>query len=150
VAAADEAEVGQVLVNLTTNAGEAVEGRDGLVTVRTGEYYFDPAERPRWEFDANLEAGWYPMIMVSDDGHGMPAEVLGRVFDPFFTTKFPGRGLGLPAVLGIVRNHRGAIRITSEPDGGTTVTVLFQPLEDGRPRKRPSHTGSRAQLAGIA
>ncbi|MBI5481744.1 MAG: PAS domain S-box protein [Deltaproteobacteria bacterium] len=122
----DAAQVRQVVSNLLTNAAEAVEGRGGTITVRTGVMRGDhPALR-----DAYLGGELLPedhvFLEVADTGCGMDEATRLRVFDPFFTTKFPGRGLGLAAVLGIVRTHRGAVHVDSEVDRGTTFRVLFR------------------------
>src|SRR5262249_15936963 len=79
--------------------------------------------------DPDLAPGDYVCLEVSDDGPGMTEEVKGKIFDPFFTTKFTGRGLGLAAVQGIVRGHRGAIRVQTEPGKGARVQALFPPAE---------------------
>jgi len=122
---ADASQLRQVVMNLVTNAAEAIGSATGRITVRTGvmeagrEYLADAHLGP------NLPEGEYVFIEVEDDGHGMHPATLARIFDPFFTTKFTGRGLGLAAVLGIVRAHRGAIRVRSAPGQGTTMRVLL-------------------------
>jgi CheY-like chemotaxis protein len=73
--------------------------------------------------------GNYVVLSVKDDGQGMSEQTLGKVFDPFFTTKFQGRGLGMAAVLGIVRGHQGAIRIDSRLGSGTEVRLLLPARE---------------------
>ncbi len=135
---ADPARIQQVLRNLAANAVEAFDGRPGTVTVATGQLFADRAYLAGTFPPQDLAEGPYAYLEVSDDGPGMDAETLHRVFDPFYSTKFVGRGLGLPAVLGIVRSHRGAIRVDSDPGRGTTVRVLL-PV---RPRE-PSETGDR-------
>ena len=77
----------------------------------------------------DLKPGPFAYLEVSDTGCGMDEETLQRVFDPFFTTKFTGRGLGMSAVLGIVRGHQGAIRVYSEPGRGTTMKMLLPTVE---------------------
>ena len=74
-----------------------------------------------------LPEGDYVFLEIADTGCGMSAEILPRIFDPFFSTKFTGRGLGLAAVLGVVRGHGGALFVNSTPDGGTTFRLLFPP-----------------------
>ena len=115
----DAMQVQQVLQNLLRNAVEALVGRDG--TIRVSWTAVDlPYERgPLSHAAAQLPAGRYVRMDVSDDGPGMPADVLPRIFEPFFTTIFTGRGLGLASVHGIVRRHGGAIEVDSSPGAGT-------------------------------
>ncbi len=90
----------------------------------TTEYLTEPY------IDDNLPSGKYSYIEVTDTGSGMTEEVRRRLFDPFFTTKFTGRGLGMSAVLGIVRSHKGSMKIYSETGRGTNLRVLF-PTDSG-------------------
>lgn len=76
-------------------------------------------------------AGDYVYVEVCDDGPGIADEVLPRIFDPFFSTRFAGRGLGLAAVLGIVRSHEGAVHVSTSAKHGTTMRLLFPRLKDG-------------------
>lgn len=121
----DVTQVRQVVMNLITNAAEAIESDDGVVTVTTGELECDENYLAGTWLDDKLPAGPYVYFEVKDNGKGMEPETLERIFEPFFTTKFTGRGLGLAAVLGIVRGHGGALRIESSPGRGTTFRVLF-------------------------
>jgi PAS domain S-box-containing protein len=120
---ADPAQVRQVLRNLAANAAEASPD-GGVVTVRTAAAEVGPGD-PTDGYRPAPEPGRYVALEVADAGHGMAPDVQARMFDPFFTTRFPGRGLGLAAVLGIVRTHRGAIRVDTAPGRGTTVRVLW-------------------------
>jgi nitrogen-specific signal transduction histidine kinase/CheY-like chemotaxis protein len=121
----DATQVRQVLVNLITNASEALGGEDGVVSIRTGVTECDRQYLRETYLDDELAEGLYSHVEVSDTGCGMDRKTLSRIFDPFFTSKFTGRGLGLAAVLGIVRSHRGAIKVYSEPGQGTSFKVLF-------------------------
>jgi PAS domain S-box-containing protein len=121
----DPSQLRQLVMNLLTNASEALEGRAGAVRVRTGCLDADKATLVECVLGEDLAPGRYVFLEVEDEGSGMTAETQARMFDPFFTTKFAGRGLGLAATLGIVRGHRGAIRVRSQPGRGTTFGVLF-------------------------
>ena len=121
----DPAQLRQVLMNLVINASEAIGDRSGVVTISTGARHCD-AEYLRETFlDDSLPEGLYVSLEVSDTGCGMDKETQARIFEPFFTTKFTGRGLGMSAVLGIVRGHKGALKVYSEPGKGTTFRLLF-------------------------
>src|SRR5262249_11083191 len=122
---ADPSQIRQVLLNLVINASEALEDPNGYLRLRTGLTRVEPVPRDEPSPLKELPAGEYVYVEVSDTGCGMDRETLGRIFDPFFTTKFIGRGLGLAAVSGIVRAHRGAWHITSEPGRGSTFRILF-------------------------
>jgi two-component system cell cycle sensor histidine kinase/response regulator CckA len=122
---ADATQVRQVIMNLITNASEALGENGGLITLRTGVTEVTETDRAAHYLEYDLTPGSYVFLEVSDTGCGMDAETRARIFDPFFTTKFTGRGLGLAAVLGIVRGHRGAITVDSTPRRGTTFRVLF-------------------------
>jgi PAS domain S-box-containing protein len=123
----DPYQIRQVVLNLVTNASEAIAGSGGNVTVRTGTAVADAAELAASFGATDLAPGRYVFVEVSDTGTGITAETRARVFEPFFTTKFFGRGLGLASVLGIVRAHGGAIAIESEPGHGSRFRVLLPP-----------------------
>ncbi|HEY3282889.1 MAG TPA: PAS domain-containing protein [Armatimonadota bacterium] len=121
----DVAQVRQVAMNLITNASEALPEEGGVVELRTGLCYVDDAYLATTVPGTNALPGEYVYLEVEDTGCGMDEATLSRLFDPFFTTKFTGRGLGMAAVLGIVRGHEGAIRVTTEVGRGTTFTMLL-------------------------
>ncbi len=122
---ADATQVRQVIMNLITNASEALGEGEGYITVRTGVADCDPNDMAGTLAGEHCQSGRHAFVEVSDTGCGMDHETRARIFDPFFTTKFTGRGLGMAAVLGIVRGHRGAIRIQSAEGRGATFRVLF-------------------------
>jgi two-component system, cell cycle sensor histidine kinase and response regulator CckA len=123
---ADAGQLQQVLMNLIINAAEAIGVRPGAVAIRTGVTEISASDCHLWRHTGELPAaGRYVILQVSDDGCGMDALTLNRIFDPFFTTKFTGRGLGLAAVLGIVKGHRGGLRVESIPGAGTTFNLAF-------------------------
>jgi nitrogen-specific signal transduction histidine kinase/CheY-like chemotaxis protein len=121
----DPSQLQQIIMNLSINAAEAVDNK-GEISVVTGVAELDGARHANDIVCENVPpAGRYVFLEVRDSGAGMDADTLQRIFDPFFTTKSYGRGLGLAAVSGIVRKHRGVIRVTSSPGGGTTFTVYL-------------------------
>jgi two-component system, cell cycle sensor histidine kinase and response regulator CckA len=125
----DPSQVRQIVLNLIINASEAVGDRSGVITVAAGATRCDADYLRKTELHDGLAPGLYVHLEVTDTGCGMDAETRVRIFEPFFTTKFTGRGLGLAAVLGIVRAHKGAIKVYSEFGKGTTFKVLFPALD---------------------
>lgn len=121
----DSTQLRQVVMNLVINASDAIGDRSGFITIHTGSVRADADYLRRTYGSQNLEPGDYVYVEVSDSGCGMTPDTVSRIFDPFFTTKFTGRGLGLAAVLGIVKGHKGAIRVYSEPGKGTTFKMLL-------------------------
>ncbi len=149
LALADAAQVRQMVVNLVMNAAEAIGDKNGVITVSTGVLDCDREYlRDAWLGDEALE-GPYVFLEIADTGCGMEKQTLERVFDPFFTTKFLGRGLGLPAVLGIVRGHKGAIRVQSEPGEGTTFRILIPAMESVAATLPPLVGGDSAGSPGL-
>ncbi len=122
---ADVAQFQQVLLSLVTNASEAIGEIEGVITVSTGVGDCNQEFLNRSVIEQKPRPGRFVRLAVADTGCGMNDETLQRMFDPFFSTKFTGRGLGLSAVLGIVKGHGGAIIVDSEPGHGTTVQVLL-------------------------
>lgn len=122
---ADPTQIRQVIMNLITNASEALGDQSGTISVATGVESCDHAYLNGSYLADDLPEGQYVFVEVTDTGCGMDEQTQRRIFDPFFTSKFTGRGLGLAAVLGIVRSHRGAIKVYSEPGKGSVFKVLF-------------------------
>ncbi len=122
---ADPGQIQQIVMNLIMNAYEAMEDRHGTVSIITGWVVCDEQFLQSSRLDDKPRAGGYVFLDVTDSGCGMEDETKERLFDPFFSTKFTGRGLGMAAVLGIVKGHGGAVMVESEPGNGTTVRTLF-------------------------
>jgi PAS domain S-box-containing protein len=125
----DGAQLSQVVMNLITNAAEALEPGTGQISLRTGQVDLDESTRYQAGSAEEVPEGTYVYFEVTDSGCGMSPETRSKIFDPFFTTKFTGRGLGLAAVLGIVRGHHGTIEIDSELGRGTRIRVLLPSCE---------------------
>jgi signal transduction histidine kinase/CheY-like chemotaxis protein/predicted hydrocarbon binding protein len=121
---ADPTQIRQVIMNLITNAAESIGDGTGRVVISVEQQYVS-----EWQLDEYTAhaatPGTFLCVEVSDTGCGMDEDTKSRIFDPFFTTKFKGRGLGMAAVLGIIRGHAGAIRIDSREGAGTRVRVLL-------------------------
>ncbi|MFT3924116.1 MAG: PAS domain S-box protein [Myxococcales bacterium] len=120
----DATQLRQVLMNLVINASEAISESIGVISVRTGVMDVDSEDLEGFS-PARIEPGRYAFLDVADTGSGMSEETRARIFEPFFSTKFTGRGLGLSAVLGIVRGHHGALRVQSALGRGTCFTMLL-------------------------
>ena len=149
---ADPSQMQQLVMNLVTNASEAIgDERSGLITVRTGVQMLDAAYITGLHPSLPLAPGRYVTLEVSDTGCGMSPAIQDRIFDPFYTTKFTGRGLGLSAMLGILRSHHGSLRVYSE-EGRGSVFKLFLPAAGGPHSEcppadaRPSWTGQGTLL----
>ena len=125
---ADQSQIAQLVLNLVTNAVEATVARPSRVSVRLEHVTADPSDFSRAYLSPSLAAGPYARLQVVDQGSGITPAVQARMFEPFFTTRLTGRGLGLPAALGIVRGHGGAIAVEARPGSGVTVSVWL-PLE---------------------
>ena len=122
---ADATQLRQVIMNLVINASEAIGEKSGVIAISTGAFDCDVLYLRETWLDEGLSEGLYVYFEVADTGCGMDQSTITRIFDPFFTTKFTGRGLGMAAVLGIVRGHKGAIKVYSEVGKGTTFKVLM-------------------------
>jgi PAS domain S-box-containing protein len=135
----DPTQLRQVIMNLVTNASEALCDRPGRVVVRTGLMSADAAYLTGALGGRDLDEGDYVYLEVSDTGEGMEEATRKRIFEPYFSTKSTGRGLGLASVVGIVRGHRGAIKLVTEPAGGTTFRVLLSPAPRVPRRAKLAH-----------
>ncbi|MBI5771272.1 MAG: CHASE domain-containing protein [Verrucomicrobia bacterium] len=122
---ADATQLRQIAMNLVLNAADAIGDRGGEIAISTGVMRVDPQMLRACQVGSDLPPGDFAFLEVRDNGCGMPPEVLARIFDPFYTTKFAGRGLGLAAVLGIVRGHGGALFVQSAVDHGALFRLLL-------------------------
>jgi PAS domain S-box-containing protein len=121
----DIAQIQQIIMNLIINAAEAIGDKNGTIKI-TLRRLSVTADRVEYDFvGAVIPPGTYACFMVSDNGCGMDAETQKRIFEPFFTTKYTGRGLGLSAVLGIIKSHGGQLQLSSVPESGTFFKVFF-------------------------
>ncbi|MFT5049057.1 MAG: two-component system cell cycle sensor histidine kinase/response regulator CckA [Chlamydiales bacterium] len=147
---ADETQIQQVIMNLVVNAAEAANGAHHDVLISTGSGHFTADELKANDLVGTPPAeGRYVWLSVRDTGTGMTDDVRLRLFEPFFTTKFTGRGLGLAAVLGIVRSHLGSITVESAPGMGTEVRVSLPASDRAVDRKDSSGAGKPAASAPL-
>ncbi len=122
---ADPTQLRQVVMNLVTNASEAIQATSGTVSIRTGSIAADHPALLGSSPKPDLQRGPAVFLEVADSGCGMTAALIEKIFDPFFTTKFTGRGLGLAVVQGIARGHHGTLQVRSEPGKGSTFRLLL-------------------------
>jgi len=122
---ADATQIRQIVMNLVINASEAIGDNSGVITITTGYRDCDKRYLKNITGNEGLKEGLYVFMDIADTGCGMGKDIMAKIFDPFFTTKFTGRGLGMAAVLGIVKGHKGAIKVTSEPGKGTSFRILL-------------------------
>jgi PAS domain S-box-containing protein len=154
---ADWAQIQQVAMNLITNAAESIEQQPGFVRIATGIVICDQVQLQESLLKEKAEPGRFVFLEVRDNGCGMSEETLKRLFDPFFTTKFTGRGLGMSAVMGIMKIHGGALFVESESGKGTIFRALFPVLEPALAAtvKEPDAMGEKSAyhqkaLSGVA
>ncbi|MEQ8172479.1 MAG: response regulator [Candidatus Eremiobacterota bacterium] len=121
--------ISHMLINLMTNASDAIGNRNGTITLRTGVKECSEEYLSTCYVSKNLSPGFYVFLEVEDNGCGMKEEIKHRIFDPFFTTRREGRGLGLASVYGIMKIHKGTITVKSEEGEGTSMTLLFPALK---------------------
>ncbi len=125
----DVNQIRQVLMNLITNAGEAIGEEEGEIVVEIRKVDCDERTLSTTMFAEDVKPGPYVLLKVSDTGDGMAAETKQRIFDPFFSSKATGRGLGLAATLGIVRGHGGTLSVDSAPGEGANFRILIPASE---------------------
>jgi two-component system cell cycle sensor histidine kinase/response regulator CckA len=146
----DPGQIEQIVMNLIINAGEAIGNNNGTVDISVLVMNMsDEAVKPFGRLNGQtLTSGMYAFFQVTDTGVGMSSETLEKIFDPFFTTKFVGRGLGLSAVLGIIRSHNGGITVNSTENSGTIFQVIL-PLEKSDAIDKQS-TGDRFEPNNVS
>ena len=129
----DPTQLRRIVINLITNAADALD--DGLGTIRlvSGQQNFARNDLEEGHWSERIEPGPYLFLEISDTGKGMDEETLGKIYEPFFSTKFMGRGLGLAAASGVMRSYSGSIQIVSTLGQGTTCRLLFPAREEEKP-----------------
>jgi len=147
---ADEGQIKQVIMNLVINASEAIGETPGNIEVKTSRICLDKMAISTLLGAEGMLAGDYIHLQVCDDGCGMSEDIRKKIFDPFFTTKFTGRGLGMSAILGIIRGHHGGLKVSSTLAVGTQFDVYF-PVSEHLPRQKeepPAKEQDTMQSAG--
>jgi PAS domain S-box-containing protein len=146
---ADASQLEQLVLNLVVNGAEAIGEKRGRLTISTRTQVVDEAYLRTLLLNEHVEVGLYVVLEVSDTGSGMDEETQARIFDPFFTTKFVGRGLGLAAVQGIVRGHKGAMKVDSRAGEGTTLQVFLPVKGDAAAAHLPPVAELRDTMADV-
>jgi CheY-like chemotaxis protein len=143
----DPGQIEQIFINLITNGGEAIGDKQGaiVITISVITMWRDELIHYGRITNTTLSEGGYALIEVSEHGIGMSKETLDRMFDPFFTTKFTGRGLGLSAVLGIIKGHKGGVTVESKEGEGTTIRVILPVVTSPVLHNEPIHYNKRSK-----
>ena len=144
---ADASQLRQVVMNLVTNAADAIGGSPGRIEITTGRMVATREYLAYSCIGQDPEPGEYVFVEIADTGCGMDDQTLARIFDPFFTTKAAGRGLGLAAVLGIVRSHKGAIAVESTPGVGSRFRLLIPPVAARSSNRQAGASAQRVPAA---
>jgi signal transduction histidine kinase len=139
---ADASQIQELISNLVCNGVEAIGPDAGRITIGTRLLPVNQGSVQAPRLHEEIKPGTYVALEVSDSGSGLDKETAARMFDPFFSTKFTGRGMGLAAVRGIVRGHKGAILVCSAPGRGTTISALF-------PVAAPTSPGTESEARTI-
>jgi PAS domain S-box-containing protein len=143
----DASQLRQVVMNLIINASEALGEEQGEIRVALTKTDITSGQQERDHLGKVITPGSYLCLEVTDTGCGMDDETKQRIFEPFYTTKFPGRGLGMSAVLGGVTSHKGALQLTSQPWEGTTVKI-YLPVRNGDATAEPTQQTDKAPWRG--
>jgi signal transduction histidine kinase/CheY-like chemotaxis protein len=146
---ADPSQLLQILNNLVVNASEALGDPGGNIVISSKAVQLKQDSFGDYMAVSDLVEATYVVLEIADNGCGMDAATVGRAFDPFFSTKFPGRGLGLAAVHGIVRKHHGTIKLRSQPGSGTTIQILFPSIPDRGPEALESSAPLQGTILAI-
>jgi len=127
----DKNQLTQLIMNLITNAAEAMGEKSGEIMLRTDVCHLSSQDIASMSMPDHAKEGEFILIEVNDSGGGMNAQTQARIFDPFFTTKETGTGLGLAALLGIVRSHAGTLSLKSAPNEGSCFSIYFPQFTGG-------------------
>ncbi len=146
---ADPVQIQQVVLNLVTNATEAIGEAEGSISISTSHRVYSDLELEQGFPGAALAPGLYASLRVKDSGCGMDEAIQARIFDPFFTSKFTGRGMGLATVLGLVKAHRGGIRVNSKPGAGSTFVLVFPAVAMAAPLALPEEESAPETGTGV-
>ncbi len=136
----DRSQLRQLLMNIVTNAAEAIGEQDGLISMTTSSLDVSTQDFSEYHIIGDLSMGSCVSLNIQDTGHGIQPELIPKIFDPFFSTKFPGRGLGLATLLGLVRGHGAAIAVRSHVGRGTEFCFMFPRNQQPTLQQSPSVT----------